>query len=55
MPALFNFISMIHRSRSFSKGGLNIDRVMAIEKYKIDPEALKAMLAHKMNKISSNP
>lgn len=40
---------MIHRPKSFSKGGAIIDRTMQIQKYDIDPTTLKAMLAPKLN------
>lgn len=39
---------MLQRSKSFSKGGSNIDRVIEIEKYRIDSLALKKMLAPKL-------
>lgn len=46
---------MIHRPKSFSKGGANIDRVMQIERYDIDPLTLKTLLAPKLNPRQSSP
>lgn len=45
---------MLQRSKSFSKGGSNIDRVIEIEKYKIDSLVLKKMLAPKLHISTHN-
>lgn len=45
---LYLILLMLQRSKSFSKGGSNIDRVIEIEKYRIDSLALKKMLAPKL-------
>lgn len=38
----------MQRSKSFSKGGNIIDRVIEIERYRVDPQTLKKMLAPKL-------
>ena len=43
---------MIERSKSFSKGGGIIERIMEIDKYKIDKEQLNRMLHSKHSKIA---
>lgn len=39
---------MIHRSKSFSKGGSNIDRVIEIQRYTIEPADLQELLRSKV-------
>lgn len=46
---------MIPRSKSFSKGGANIERVMEIEKYRIDPSQLSKMLKPRMKAQQAKP
>jgi hypothetical protein len=43
---------MLERSRSFSKGGANIERVMEINRYSIDPTELKRMLRPRFKQAS---
>lgn len=43
---------MIERAQSFSKGGKIIERVMEIERYKIEEDRLKKMLRSKSSKLA---
>lgn len=44
---------MIERARSFSKGGANIERVMEIERYKIEKEKLDKILHSQSAKLAN--
>lgn len=41
---------MIERAQSFSKGGKVIERIMEIEKYKVDRDGLKHILRSKSSR-----
>jgi hypothetical protein len=41
---------MIERAQSFSKGGKVIERIMEIEKYKVDSDGLNRILRSKSSK-----
>jgi hypothetical protein len=43
---------MIERAQSFSKGGKVIERVMEIEKYKIDRDKLNKILSSKSSRLA---
>jgi hypothetical protein len=43
---------MIERAHSFSKGGKVIERIMEIERYKIERDQLSKMLRSKSSKLA---
>lgn len=45
---------MLQRVKSFSKGGANIERVLSVERYKIDQDKLNKILSSQQSPLQSS-